>query len=462
MIKINWRNALSYLVENKVGFTIAYGLSVRNLYWADHVLFTEALWNQFMWNPIDAYLDNNGQVIFYPVTPAPDPTASPKPTWTEMVDAYYSYLLKEQPISYKELTTRFHFRNASHDSRSKLAELKDLHTGSGMEHMVSLTHQVENSNLAGKRIAPLLLRTKDQKIKSFYTQKEVRVLLEELAKKENIVESAHNKVMIKLEKAEAIYDDETRPAKERYEAGQLIQEMTRVKYYYILAGEEPPDKGYEDYLQVEIDAYDADALPTDINELRQVWLERLEAVATQKIADLKNAATQHGVDLPESCIDQVNATQRVANKSQKGKIELTRATTGTEMKDLFDTYKFRIESIKVKNVPKWKQKDGESSYFENDGTSPLELSGRSFEFVAFSPATDPPIPGLVAAESAEAWTSEGGIFDQISAALDNNKIRFTVDNDVPADTQLRLRLGARNLCGPSHLYINLTVTALPT
>ena len=418
--------------------------------WPKDELSEKLGWDNFQYNPPQIPRWAQSEYPSFPWS-LPDPNADPKPTWAEVLIESWKLNLTFLSLTALYGVEEFLASPGSRepDTRRSLQDLilehggQRYYVGDGINHMGALIHKVAEANEAGNHMAPVTLGLGGGGTKKIYTQSEMRDVLIALSYRENEFESSHNEVVGEIRRLHWIFKDETKPAKERclaiMEARYLVDQ-------------------YEMDLKKALDAYDPNALPDDIATLKEIYKERLEAVATRKLADIKNASTQHGIDLPESCLDQAKATQKVSNKKQKGQIEIQRASTATELKDLFDTWKFRIESVKVENVPKWSHKGG-NTYEENDGTSAIELSGRQWEFAAVTP--DPKILGKIAAESAEAWAPDGTIFDRISASLDNNKIRVLVDNDVAADTQINVRLGARNICGPSYLYLKLTVTALP-
>lgn len=433
----------SYFTEAK--FQILFGISGLEI-------MTEDGWNNLIdWNP-PGFGGNSGGL-------EKESNVSPKPTWQEMVDAYYSSLLGTD--NYTEDDHQIGERSrVNQRTKDALADkpIDNVHVGAGLMHMSGLAHMVESANIAGNSINHMVMRTEDGKLTHIYTQKEMREILGKLAERENIIESAHNAIMQKHQVLLAKSMNTSLAPKERFEARK--DAFIMISRYDEYLGEDITDKNYEANLLKEIKAYDPTTMPDDLETLRKVFIEKLEAVATKKIADIKNAVTQHGVDLPPSCLDQENAIGKVGNKKQKGQIELMRATTKQNLKDLFDVWSARINNVKVQNVPRWT--DGSNTYDENDATNAIAITGREFSYTAKSPVTTPPITGQVVVENFEAWGNDGLTFEKISASLQGNKVRFIVDNDVAAGVEILIRITARNLCGPSYLHLQMTTGALPT
>jgi len=172
---------------------------------------------------------------------------------------------------------------------------------------------------------------------------------------------------------------------------------------------------------------------------------------------IENAVTQHGIDLPPSCLDQDNAIVKVTEKQQKGKLELVvmEKETGRDvgfrkkkLGEIFELWKKRIEDVKVINSPDWTI-NGEAV---KGGTAKITHPGL-ITIIAKQPKSG--ITGTVAIEGLSASGTavdtrfevprqqQGIAMHQVSVAIKDDNFVGTV----------KLELTARNICGPSDLTI---------
>lgn len=404
-------------------------------------------WNNFDWNDVA----KKQKLYVY---------KQEKPTWDELVEAHYAILLEsdetDEHTIYERERVNTRTREALADD-TVLYEEDGVYVGKGLSHMTGLAHLVESANIAGSSIFPILMRS-DEEIKTLFTQREIRSILLSLAERENMIESAHNVVMQKHYKLMSVSEDETLTAKERYKARHKAYEMvSRHADGLNLNGDrvDITDRNYEANLKAEIANYDPDVLPEDVDELRQVYIERLESVATKKIAKMKNAATQHGIDLPESCVDQTTATNEVASKKQIAQLFLARATTVAKLKEAFDLGVSQIESVTVLNVPVWSVGGVVVTTGQTSDAPFQPPAGRSFVVRASQPSSS--IDGPVSIEHVSHNGSDDDFTSENRVPGDDAKSHETVITlDSGFNGNITFNFRSRNICGPSEVWVELT------
>ena len=390
-------------------------------------LFSEREWNDMRWNP----LPGSSRTI-------PDPTADPKPSWSQVI-AWFRDMNLERHLQLEEgfiPGVSKEARNNALDSKIALHNEK-VHVGEGISHMSGLAHMVEHANLAGESIPHILLRNEASQLRSLWLQADVRTLLYNVVTRQNHIEAAHNILMGR----HAALIAEARDKSNSIE----VREQKKAE---VLAFRQQ----YEKLLAVEMEKYDPDTLPEDIPTLRALYDERIEGVATERFADIKNSRTQQGVDLDPSCIDQAKASEKISVAKQLAQINLDRATTKEAITKAYNDGVAIIRAVEVENVPVFTVADTGVEVVSNThfNLSTLRLK------VDHPAGTTAPIPGAVAAGGGW-WPSEGlaGRGKVVTAAQEGESHVF-VTLTVDGNTATRFRLLARNLCGPKQIYVVLT------
>lgn len=229
--------------------------------------------------------------------------------------------------------------------------------GDGLDHMTGLLQMVEQANIAGDLIPHIVLRDSNNKSKSIHTQEQIRQVLEVVAERENRVESAHNTVMQGYQEIASIRDDESKTLDDREKAAKQAREYARM---------------YRKHLEAAIKAYDPDALPTDLPILKQVLQERLEANALARTKEIKGVLTQQGVDLPQSCLDEGEALEKVSMQQRLGAMNIRMAATTEAATNAYDSAVEEIGKASPLNTPVWVNENGAPvTNFEFTGNTTL-------------------------------------------------------------------------------------------
>ena len=373
----------------------------------------------------------------------PDPNASPKPTWDEMLYAYDSWVIDRQARKQEA------FNEAAVEAREKADALRlasvdgtDLHAGAGIDHMTGLVHMVERSNAAGVEHPLVVMRDEAGNAKKIWHNAKVRELLSDAMKRRNAEASARNVVNAELAVKKKIRDSRTATVADKIVAFN--------KANAILAAYDTKVEAAKTALASE-SYFD---LPLD--ELRSKLVELIEAAAMRRVKKIKGAKTQQGVDVPATCLDMANALEQVAQECALGVQEIEGAADTAAAKTAFGAATATIEAVTPLNVPA----------FSVGGTTIADLTGTVVSGRTVTVRVDHPsgvtIPGNVAVTIPKIYAVDAdgnemmGIGVRISALQGQSAQDVAFTLPVAITGAVRLTLSARNLCGPSVLTLTLT------
>ena len=271
--------------------------------------FTEEQWAAYQWNPPET-----GDYD------SPDPAATEKPSWDQLGTAvrlsvvllrqFYddAYISTGKSGDYRYIPGPAEIKRGITDTG--LLPEEGVYVGAGLDHMTGLLQMVEQANSAGAHLPHIVMRDADQKRRSLHTQERIRSILDSTARRENIVESAHNAVLERYHAQAGIRDDVTADLGDRETAAEKARTIA---------------KDYKAELEKEIAAYDPNKLPEDLPTLKEVYIERLEAAATGHQRNLKGALSQQAIDNWAACVDMDTALAEVAKRTTLGVIEIEAA-----------------------------------------------------------------------------------------------------------------------------------------
>ena len=402
----------AFQVLRAYGLVMPYGLETNRLGLPADI--DQAKWEAYnTWNPPPGYTE-------------PDPNASPKPTWDEMVAAEAAW--EKWRDLQGDLIWAEDRRNLTITGRAELTEENQItmggaerYVGEGIDHLTGLLQMVEQSNSAGAQLPHVVMRDGQNRPVSLHLQSEVREVLEAVAARENRIESAHNSLMAEFWRLHDIRQDESLPVGQRYAAGLDALELL---------------ENYGESIKPYLAAYDPDALPTDLPTLKALLIERIEAAAMARVKEIKGASTQQGVDLPAACLDIANAVEEVSRKSALGIQNIDDAADNAAAQGACNTAVSAVEAVTPLNVPEW-------VITLPSGTSTTVTATASHP-------TGQDIPGRVQITKWQVFDADG---DPLSwtpiIRRVNNAAELTAD--IPAGTTypVTINLSARNLCGPS-------------
>ena len=381
---------------------------------------TESVWNAYQWNPPEGYDD-------------PDPEASPKPTWAEMLEAERKIILigraQRAEWAIPELSTH---RTALTDAATIEHEGESLYVGAGLDHMTGLLQMVEQANDAGDFCPHIVMRDGEQNVKRIYRGAQVREILKTTAARENMVESAHNIVMAGYHTQAKTRDDDTQSLDDRETAATAAQEIL---------------DNYQTKLQAEMDKYHPGQPPprTDLPEFKKFYAERLEAVALGKSKDLTSYTTNQGVMLHPSCFDQQTAQQQIAVELQKGLIAINKAPSSGIVYHEYQEAGGAINAIEIINTPVFTV----NQLAPSDTPYPLDKL-----LVSADHPGGEDIPGEV--DIIEIKLTKGKLKNGFPKYhSEYQKTKHSAEIQIETTEEARIVVRARNVCGVSRLIINM-------
>ena len=381
-------------------------------------------WEGYQWNPPQ----------YAPEYTEPDPNASPKPTWEELLEAERVYNLHRQKLVADEqiIPTLSTHRTALTDAATIEHEGESLYVGAGLDHMTGLLQMVEQANDAGELCPHIVMRDGDQNVKRIWRGSQVRDILKTTAARENAVESAHNIIMAEYHAQAKIRDDDTQALDDREVAATAAQEI--------------------------LDNYQA-RLPKNIASVKSRWpgsnipvdehkayaVEYLEAAAMRKMKSLQGYTTNQGMMLHPTCFDQGAAAEKIAVELQTGLIDINRQSTYGAVKGWTQWVESKINKIEILNTPVFK-------------INQLAPSSDPYPLDKLLVAADHPpgenIPGNV--DIVDIKVTKGKLIEGFPKYHStHDKTIHSAEIQIDKTQEARIVVRARNVCGVSRLVINM-------
>jgi len=455
---INWMRANERLL-------IPYGFlpGSQNLLVYPHVeLGNESAWQEYQWNP-PQYSHYTG----------PDTGASEKPSWNNIILAWKNQQiddLKEQTENLLERTVQY-FGDAPppHVVRQNITDTDTInidgvetHVHGGLDRMTALVNMVEDANEANIHIPHIVMRDESNQPIQIHTQSEIRKILQAISLRKNKVESAHNLVMQQYQaiadRRDAIYTIPSDPV-------EAEKEKTRIADLKLLAAEQANAfiKGYAGHLKTQMEAYNKDALPTDLETLKAVYQERIEAHALGRVKDLREVLTQQGIDLPASCNDEAEAMRKIAVAERNGGIAVNSAESVADATTAYDSAVQKINSIHALNTPTWII---QGTAYDAFHAPAVEIAGDSLTVEAEHPAVlnaadnEDLIKVMLRFTRVYNRTQDKGVAIAIRSRSTSSpkasKVQY-IPQQVAIGDVIEFTLKATNLCGYSEIRVDLTI-----
>ena len=412
---------------------------------------TEDSWENFSWIPLDTRW-------FYNNEHDGDQTGiSPKPTWKQMCD-YLNEVQVENHIRstdyYSHLAGGFHADVLSAESHDHPSHEKNIDVGAGIKSLPGIAYLVDQSNQAGQILPRMTLKSNDgESVLHLWSESQVRNLLNGVAYRRNRAESARNIVDLKIKKMRKDALDRAIPLAQRVVLANKIVQIDL--YAATLARSSAPHEDtvkvmeelFKDALKEVDDSFNA--LPDDLELAKDRLAAWIEAVSNAHIEHLKNSATQQGMDLPESCVDQRTAVRKVGTLAQHYKLEVEAADSVARGKAIYLTAKESIENVTVLNTPIYALIN--FNEIEADTVRLVADSAGKAKIIAKHPRTTPPIEGIISVRPIPVDVpSNGGVSTSIKRTegeFTHTEIEFT---NTSSDDHF-WQIIARNICGPSRI-----------
>ena len=407
--------ALTRMVEQS-DLRLPYGSRpIRDSWYAEGSL-TGAEWRTVKWNPPEGTEFTE-----------PDPNASPKPTWAQIVAAYTEIVLYHAKYD----QTRF-AREITNSIRTRVTDRtiefggEMLHIGDGLDHMAGLDTMATHSMLAGRVLPQVVLRDENHVPRTIWTQAALQEFLSDVALRENQVEAAHNSIIAELHKQAAIRDDETQSLAKREAALNKVQAFI---------------DNYKTALEAAMGAIDLTTLPADLTELKGKLRDMLEAAGMRHVKFLRGVVSQQGIDLPAACDDAEDAERKVAQEVWHGGNAIQDAETVAKAKTAFNRAETSIERIKALNTPTFHLRE-----LTAEQPSPARFTKKKL---------------LLTVRNPEMEVGAISLHGQVVSGNANLNVTSKTVNEIECDVEIgtaeaTMDVVARNLCGPSVLRVTLT------
>ena len=455
--------ALVWLKNNK-GLILPYnhlptGHNLHDFPYVD--LGNKTAWDNYRWNP--------PQYSHY--TDISD--ASAKPTWKEIIAAHKYVRIEELKISTEYLIgadfdrlqiTPKEARSNIADSSSITVDNRTVEIHGGIDRMTALINMVEDANEASTHIPYIVMRNENNNPIRIYTQEKIRKILQAISERKNRVESAHNLVMQRYQIIADARDGLNASGRGGLTPEEAAEEQLNNRLEAAIKAKEFIDN-YPQHLNSELAKYNHNDLPYDLPTLKEVYQERIESHALGHSKVMRGVLTQQGIDLPPSCNDEANALQKVSVESVKGHILVNLATTNEEAATAYDNALAAISSVWPLNTPIWNIEGTE--YVARPADS-VDIMGTSITIEGYHPAVldaanNEDLVKVEIASQAEKIINDvpGAVGLSLTSRTATNpkgsKVTYTPQG-VESGNLVRFVFTGRNLCGPSQITVNLTIS----
>ena len=375
-------------------------------------------WSKFDWSQID--------------------TDAPKPTYEEALriwEARYRAWIAGRTAA------RAVGDGATHFDRMPLdhSVLDDIYAGAGLEHMPAAIHLLSAGADAGVHHPRMVMRNGDHLTGELWTRAHAEELLNALAARTNRVESAKNALVAhyRLE-----YAALAAGAPVGKIPSQADLDANKAKFDELLA-RLTPEKIEAEFAAKMAELADEAALPADLATAREVLVERLEAAAMRRVKEIKGARTQQGVDVPATCLDMANALEEVSQASALGIQAVEAADDIAAAAAAFDAAVAKIEAVTPLNVPEWEHAEatilGHELTVRARHPAGQNIAGDvSFTFWAVSDGNGDPL-----------------VLEREITRPGGGAVQMTIKLRQGIVYPVTMQIGARNLCGPSTLDLDI-------
>ena len=314
----------------------------------------------------------------------------------------------------------------------------EVHIHGGIDRMTGLISMVEDANESGHNLPLILMRDENNKLLPLHTHAQIRPLLHQVRQRKNRVESAHNKVMEKYQAIASVRDDETQDFSARLAKGNEALEFVR---------------NYRTHLHAEIAKYDPDALPDDLETLKAVYSERLEAEARRRVNFFQGVLTQQGAILPPGCDEEEGASRKVAALLRVNTIRIYAADDAAEAKAAFDAGVSEIRAVYPINIP---------AITVNAKPYPSSQDRVALTASALTVFADHPQRGRLTDLNVGFKVFDGALrlrpaFTRYVPQQGETRKGFTIDLTSHPGKTLKVDISARNACGPAESLFSVSV-----
>ena len=333
----------------------------------------------------------------------------------------------------------------------------------GISHMTAMMHHSSKAQTAGTGWPPSIVTDLEGNQVVLWSSEEADDLLGPVTSGRSRISSAVNIVASRLLRLKAIaLSDEAARATLGPDGGDVLatREAAAGQFERDLQDLYDANAG-EDYATftaalAEVDAL-AVKLPDDLDRLKPLLVERLEAHAMARIKFLRGAVSQQRIDMQAACNDMEQDEKTIALEEMVAQLEIMAAETVEEAKKEFDLGVLKINAVKAGRVPEFfNAADGEKFI-----VPVVTLNVATLTVLA----KQPPMPQGRVAMVAQALPviNDDGTPRPFSATATVSKVPDKTDSKavlvVQEGTAARFKLRAGNICGFTEIEIILVPPA---
>lgn len=322
----------------------------------------------------------------------------------------------------------------------------------------SLSFLIGDSVIAGNVLHPAAMRDDDNRLLWLWTEEEYSEFLSSVTERKRSLESAKTlisqTILDNQNQFEIEFYGRTSTQKDWSEHNKAVFALANHAPNRVRQSSDPKKRVPSDEERSIVKRLFEDAfskieeqkatLPSELERAKLVLLARLESVANSHNKRIKNAATQQGIDLPESCIEQENATKQISIIKQLAQLEIESATDNEIAQNHYDSAVSKMAEVEVLNVPiAYDELDDVVTDFEIEENNSVNLTFRH-------PKEE--IDGIVSVKIKIVDYAVGAFFEVESVNDKDGKFKESkVVLSAPDhyEQPAIYEVVARNLCGPA-------------
>ena len=417
---------------------------------------TKAEWDAEPYNPPS----------WLPSETSPDPNADAKPTWDEMLRAFWLVTINESMAHGIEtanfeittLSSRIADEPVDHEHADHSVHIRD-----GLDQLTAMLHHSSRAQTAGTRWPLTIMHDVEGNLLPLWTTDEAEGVLGPHARNKIRTASALSIIGAKMYGALATAqsehggldetaDEDTKLVAREIAAEEFVAIWSRVRAA-ARRGEALPDleAAFKDLDRM------AEEGPEDLDRAKNRLIGDLEAVAMGRVKFLRGAVSQQRIDMQAACNDMETDEKTIALEEMVAQLEIMAAETVEEAKKEFDLGVLKINAVKAGRVPEFfNAADGEKFI-----VPVVTLNVATLTVLA----KQPPMPQGRVAMVAQALPviNDDGTPRPFSATATVSKVPDKTDSKavlvVQAGTAGRFKLRAGNICGFTEIEIILVPPA---
>ena len=319
----------------------------------------------------------------------------------------------------------------------------------------SALHSIAETGLAGTPYPVVTLATKDNNaLKLWYQQQALEIF------------SQYSKDQFKIEAGRLTLRNQYEKAMQADLDAALSQEVPladHIAAYKRLHGTLAPiNASYEDEFDRIAAACDDGCLPDDLETMKPVLTERLEAAATGHQKSLKGALSQQAIDNWAACVDIDAALAEIAKRCAVASIEIARAEDVDEAEAAFNEGVKQVKAVRSTNTPHWTVSHSGGTrvaFNESNPASPKRYTDTEVTVTARHP-DGKTIPGNCVIREIPKAVDEatGKPVPSTTSFTKNADGSFTAKVQLsgrPSGAKTLITVNGMNICGPSRIRIEL-------